>query len=164
MAERWGHDLQAQLASAGLLAEKGRLLDGLWGEVFQREPFAPADVDEDLYGGFIGNEDRRALNRVRATPPEQLAERAAQGKLAFQDGRLDELVFRWRARNFPATLSAEEAERWQGHLAARLHEGEGGAQTLAAFMERIDQLGETVDERGEEILSALYDYAEQIAP
>ena len=59
------------------------------------------------------------MNRVRATAPEQLAERAAQGKLAFQDGRLDELVFRWRARNFPSTLSAEEAERWQAHLAAR---------------------------------------------
>jgi exodeoxyribonuclease-1 len=164
MAERWGHDTEAQLANARLLAGKSQLLDGLWGDVFQREPFAPADVDEDLYGGFIGNEDRRTLNRVRVTAPEQLAERAAQGKLAFQDGRLDELVFRWRARNFPATLSADEAERWQGHLAARLHEGEGGAQTLAAFMERIDQLGEAADERGEEILSALYEYAEQIAP
>ncbi|MBW8844851.1 MAG: exodeoxyribonuclease I [Burkholderiales bacterium] len=168
MAERWGHDIDAQLVHAKLLGEKGRLLDGLWGDVFQREPFAPADVDEDLYGGFIGNEDRRALNRVRTTSPEQLAERAAQGKLAFQDARLDELVFRWRARNFPASLSADEAERWQAHLAARLHEGEGGAQTLAAFMERIDQLGQTfeerADERGEAILSALYDYAEQIAP
>jgi exodeoxyribonuclease-1 len=61
-------------------------------------------------------------------------------------------------------LSVEEVERWQAHLAARLHDGEGGAQTLAAFMERIDQLGETADERGEGILSALYDYAEQIAP
>ena len=164
MAERWGHDVEAQLANAKLLAEKGRLLDGLWLDVFQREPFEAADVDEDLYGGFIGNEDRRALNRVRTTAPEQLAERAAQGKLAFQDGRLEELVFRWRARNFPGSLSAEEAERWQAHLAARLHEGEGGAQTLSAFMERIDQLGEAADEREEEILSALYDYAEQIAP
>ncbi len=168
MAQRWGHDLDAQLAHARLLAEKGRLLDGLWLDVFQREPFEAADVDEDLYGGFIGNDDRRALNRVRTMAPEQLAERAAQGKLAFQDGRLEELVFRWRARNFPASLSGQEQERWQAHLAARLHDGEGGAQTLAAFMERIDQLGQDVeakaDERGEAILSALYDYAEQIAP
>jgi exodeoxyribonuclease I len=164
MAERWGHDIQQQLAHAQLLADKGRLLDGLWPDVFQREPFAPADVDEDLYGGFIGNEDRRALNRVRGMTPELLAERAAQGKLAFQDARLEELVFRWRARNFPVSLHAEEGERWQAHLAARLHQGEGGAQTLSAFMERIDQLGEAADERGEEILSALYDYAEQIAP
>ncbi len=164
MAAKWGLDMEAQLAHARLLAAKGRLLDGLWADVFEREPFAAADVDEDLYGGFIGNEDRRALNRVRTTSPEQLAERAAQGKLAFQDKRLDELVFRWRARNFAQSLSAEETQRWQAHLAARLHEGEGGALTLSAFMERIDELGESADERGEQILSALYDYAEQIAP
>ena len=165
MAERWGLDVEAQLTHARLLAEKGRLLDGLWADVFQREPFEAADVDEDLYGGFIGNEDRRALNRVRTLAPEQLTERAAQGKLAFQDARLDELVFRWRARNFPASLSPEEAERWQAHCAGRLHDGEGGAQTLSAFMERIDVLGENADdERSQQILGALYDYAEQIAP
>ena len=165
MAERWGHDVEAQLAHARVLAEKGRLLDGLWADVFQREPFEAADVDEDLYGGFIGNDDRRALNRVRTMTPEQLTERAAQGKLAFQDARLEELVFRWRARNFPGSLAPEEAERWQVHCAARLHDGEGGSQTLSAFMERIDVLGESADdERSQEILGALYDYAEQIAP
>ncbi|WP_204270038.1 hypothetical protein, partial [Escherichia coli] len=49
MAERWALDLDAQLAHARRLAEQGRLLDGLWHEVFQREPFAASDVDEDLY-------------------------------------------------------------------------------------------------------------------
>jgi exodeoxyribonuclease I len=164
MAARWGFEAEPQLAHARLLAEKGRLLDGLWGEVFQREPFAPADVDEDLYGGFIGNEDRRTLQRLRAMTPEQVAERVDAGKLVFADARLEELVFRWRARNFPATLTPEDAARWDAHRSARLHEGAGGATTLAAFMEQIDQLGEAADERGEEILSALYDYAEQIAP
>ena len=36
--------------------------------------------------------------------------------------------------------------------------------TLAEFFERIDRLSEDADERGQEILGALYDYAEQIAP
>jgi exodeoxyribonuclease-1 len=77
------------------------------------------------------------------------------------------LVFRFRARNWPASLSAPEQQRWSAHCAARLHGGEGGAQTLAAHFERIDQLSEQLaetDERGQEILGALYDYAEQIAP
>lgn len=164
MAERWGFDLQAQLVNARLLAEKGRLLDGLWGDVFTREPMAAPDVDEDLYGGFIGNEDRRALNRVRGLDPQTLAARAAEGKLVFQDERLAELVFRWRARNFPASLSAEDSRRWLAHRSGRLHGGAGGCTTLADFMERLDTLGESADERGQEILSALYDYAEQIAP
>jgi len=74
------------------------------------------------------------------------------------------LFFRYRARGFPATLNADERARWQAHCAARLHEGEGGAQTLAEFFEQIDTLSETADERGQDILGALYDYAEQIAP
>ncbi len=164
MAARWGFELEPQLANARTLAEKGRLLDGLWPDVFARDPAAPQDVDEDLYGGFIGNEDRRSLNRLRMLTPNEIAERAASGKLAFADSRLDELVFRWRARNFPASLAAHEATRWQAHLAARLHEGAGGCTTLAAFMEQLDALGEGADERGQEILSGLYDYAEQIAP
>jgi exodeoxyribonuclease-1 len=77
---------------------------------------------------------------------------------------LDELVFRFRARNFPASLSEPEQQRWADHCAARLHDGAGGAQTLAAFFEQIDQLNESADERGQDILGALYDYAEQIAP
>ncbi|MNJ05783.1 hypothetical protein D3C73_1673430 [compost metagenome] len=47
---------------------------------------------------------------------------------------------------------------------ARLFDGEGGARTIETLFAEIDQLSETADERGEEILGALYDYAEAIAP
>ena len=93
-------------------------------------------------------------------PPEQLAGR----RTGFEDARLEELFFRYRARNFPATLDEAELERWEQHRVARLHGGEGGAMTLQAFFDRIDVLNESADERGQEILAALYDYAEQIAP
>ena len=46
----------------------------------------------------------------------------------------------------------------------RLHDGAGGSTTLAAFFEQIDVLGESADERGQDILGALVDYATQIAP
>jgi len=167
MAEKWGLDIAQGLAHAQLLAEQGRLLDGLWGAVFKRDALPAQDVDEDLYGGFLSPDDRRALQRVRGLTPEQMAQRAAEGKLNFADERLDELVFRWRARNFPASLGADELQRWEAHRAARLLDGAGGAQTLAAFFEQIDQLGQQLDEsdeRGQDILGALYDYAEQIAP
>ncbi|MDC8772941.1 exodeoxyribonuclease I [Roseateles albus] len=166
LAARWGLDMAQGLAHAQLLMDKnGRALDGLWGEVFKREkaPSLP-DVDEDLYGGFVGPDDRRALTRLRSLTPEQLTQRAEEGKLSFTDSRLDELVFRFRARNWPASLSPAEQERWTAHCAGRLHEGQGGAQTLSAHFEQIDQLSETADEHGQEILGALYDYAEQIAP
>lgn len=169
MAQRWGLDLSLNLSRAELLAERGAEMVGRWPQVFQRPAVdGSVDVDEDLYGGFLSNDDRRSLERLRGLAPEALAERVAQGKVAFEDGRLEELLFRYRARNWPESLDDDEQARWQHHCAARLHLGEGGAQTLEAFFERIDTLAEAADaaedERAQEILSALYDWAEQIAP
>jgi exodeoxyribonuclease-1 len=161
VAARWGLDVAQGLRHAELAAQQGGTMAGIWPEVFQRAAPAEApDVDEDLYGGFVNSDDRRSLQRLRAFSPEALATK----RPAFADGRLDELLFRYRARNFPATLNPEEGARWLAHCAARLHGGAGGALTLAAFFEQIDALNENADERGQEILGALYDYAEQIAP
>ena len=164
-AERWGLDLAAAQQYAEHAAALGRHLDVLWPQVFQRkEPATRPDVDEDLYGGFIGNEDRRTLQRLRQLSPDQLAGK----RVAFQDGRLDELLFRYRARNFPTTLDDAEQERWQQHCAARLHGGEAGCVTLAAFTEKVDEQADAAmerdDERAQGLLEALMDYAESIAP
>ena len=164
-AERWGLDLSLAQQHAEHAAALGRQLDVLWPQVFARkEPATKPDVDEDLYGGFIGNEDRRTLQRLRQLSPDQLAGK----RVAFQDGRLDELLFRYRARNFPQTLDGAEQERWQQHCVARLHGGEAGCTTVAAFTEKVDELAEAAmerdDERAQGLLEALMDYAESIAP
>jgi exodeoxyribonuclease-1 len=161
LADRWEIDLGRALRHAQAAPDVAALMQGAWAEVYARPaPGAAVDVDEDLYGGFVGNEDRRRLERLRRMDGEQLAGQ----RVAFDDERLEELLFRYRARNFPATLSADERERWLDHCSARLHEGAGGCMTLADYFERIDALNETADERGQEILGALYDYAERIAP
>jgi exodeoxyribonuclease-1 len=158
---RCGIDVERALAHAQAAPDVAALMQGAWAEVYARPAPAEApDVDEDLYGGFVGNDDRRKLNRLRTLSGAELA----RERTAFEDARLAELLFRYRARNFPDTLSSEEAGRWVEHCSARLHEGAGGSTTLAAFFERIDALNEQADERGQEILGALYDYAEQIAP
>jgi exodeoxyribonuclease-1 len=163
---KWGLDMATALQRAEWLAARVTQMDGIWAEVYGRdgrEGKAPVDVDEDLYGGFVGNEDRRVLQRLKALSPQDLAAKRTD----FVDERLDELLFRYRARNFPDTLDAQEQARWLALREARLHEGEGGGLTLAAYFERIDALSETLkddDERGQEILGALYDWAEQIAP
>lgn len=162
MAQRWGLDLESALAHADVAAAAGigNAMSATWRAVFQRPAEATPDVDEDLYGGFIGNKDRGQLNRLRTLTPQQLAD----ARPGFDDGRLEELLFRYRARNFPATLSEDDAQRWEEHRAARLFDGADGARTIAMLFEEIDRLSETVDERGEELLGALYDYAEAIAP
>ncbi len=160
-AERYAIDVERALAHAAAAPDVAALMQGAWREVYQRPASGEAvDVDEDLYGGFLGNEDRRRLERLRKLSGEQLAGQ----RVGFDDERLEELLFRYRARNFPATLSADETTRWLEHCSARLHDGAGGSTTLAQFFERIDELNEDADDRGQEILGALYDYAEQIAP
>jgi exodeoxyribonuclease-1 len=159
MAAKWGVDIDAALRNAEKAAGLPDM-SAIWPEVFQRPKDAIPDVDEDLYGGFIGNDDRRRLNRLRALPPAELA----HSRTGFDDDRLEELVFRYRARNFAETLSPEDAERWEAHRAARLLDGEGGARHVDAFLAELDVLAETADERGEAVLGALYEYVEMIAP
>ncbi len=167
VVSRWGLDVDLAMKHAEQCAQQGHRMAGVWPEVYERPRAGVPDVDEDLYGGFIGNDDRKLLERLRAMGAEQLAQQWQGRQPAFSDERLDELVFRYRARNFPDALSEEEQQRWHDHCAARLHEGQEGYLTLQAFFEKIDELGEQLgdeDERGQEILGALYDYAEQIAP
>ncbi|MFZ2387666.1 MAG: exodeoxyribonuclease I [Polaromonas sp.] len=159
MAAKWSIDMEAALRHAEIAASLPDM-SAIWPEVFQRPREAAPDVDEDLYGGFIGNADRRRLNQLRALSPAELA----HSRTGFDDDRLEELLFRYRARNFAETLTPDESVRWEAHRAARLLEGEGGARNVDALFAQIDALSETADERGEAILGMLYDYAEAIAP
>ena len=160
-AAKWGLAIEPGLRHAEIAAQLAPKLAGMWPAVFERPARdGPTDVDEDLYGGFIGNDDRRSLQRLSRMSASQLA----AARPAFSDTRLDELVFRYRARNFPETLDDAQRMQWIEHCAHRLHDGAGGALTLEAFFERIDVLGEEADERGQDILGALVDYATQIAP
>ena len=159
MAAKWGIDTAAALANA----EKARALpdmSAIWPELFNRPKLETPDVDEDLYGGFVGNADRRRLNRLRELSPAELA----VSRVGFDDDRLAELVFRYRARNFPTTLSPDELERWGAHRAARLLDGEGGARNLDTLLAQLDTLADRADEKGQAVLEALADYAELIAP
>jgi len=159
MAQRWGIDVDAQLQHAHY-AQDLPDMSAIWSEVFERPEGPRLDVDEDLYGGFVSNSDRRRLTDLRAMTADQLA----SAHPAFEDARLPELLFRYRARNFPEGLSDEEAARWEVHRAGRLYGGLGGARTIERLFDEIDRLSESTDERGEAVLGALYDYAESIAP
>ncbi len=158
-ARQWEIDMEQALQYAEFLRDAPDLT-ALWQEVYQRGEIEAVDVDEDLYGGFIGNNDRRTLTKLHDLSPTALM----QTDPAFDDPRLEELLFRYRARNFPDLLSVPDTQRWQQLRAARLFDGMGNARTLEQLFAAIDTLAETADERGETILAELYDYAVSIAP
>ncbi|WP_024890479.1 exodeoxyribonuclease I [Luteimonas huabeiensis] len=122
----------ARLREAGpALAEKVRRVYAAG------EERAPADADASLYDGFVGDADRRRCAELRATPPAQLGAR----DFGFQDPRLVELLFRYRARNWPELLTPEERARWDDYRRRRLAEGsELSEQSLPAFFAEIAAL------------------------
>jgi exodeoxyribonuclease-1 len=91
-------------------------------EVFStpRDAFEESsDPDRMLYsGGFFSPADRRLMKKILLVPADKLG-----GHLwSFQDNRLPLMLFRYRARNYPDSLSMEEARAWDKDRKARLIE------------------------------------------
>ncbi|PHV12843.1 exodeoxyribonuclease I [Chitinimonas sp. BJB300] len=122
---------------AGLLAQHSKTLANKLKQVYSREQNLPTrDVDEALYDGFLGDGDRRQLDKCRAATPQALAGMA----LNFTDTRLHEVVFRYRARNWPNSLSEPDQVRWQQHRAERLLDGAHGYLNLDTLHEKLAAL------------------------
>lgn len=103
----------------------------------QQAERAVSDADGAIYDGFLGDGDRKRCAEVRATPPDQLGTRTS----GFQDPRLDELLFRYRARNWPEHLDAGERMRWDAYRRQRLAEGsELSEHSLPGFFAEIAQM------------------------
>ncbi|OCQ52701.1 Exodeoxyribonuclease I [Photorhabdus australis subsp. thailandensis] len=78
----------------------------------QTESFPESDnVDAKLYDGFFSDADKAAMNIIRETLPQNLPAL----DLTFQDPRIKTLLFRYRARNYPSTLTYDEQQRWLRH-------------------------------------------------
>jgi exodeoxyribonuclease-1 len=107
---------------AAILRDAGPALAEKVRRVFASERARePADADASLYDGFIGDGDKRRFSAVRATPPHALGSK----DFGFTDQRLPELLFRYRARNWPHSLSAAERERWDAYRRHRLLDESG---------------------------------------
>jgi exodeoxyribonuclease-1 len=131
-------DAPTALRRAARLREAGPALAEKIRRVYTSERARePADVDASLYDGFIGDGDKRRCSEVRASPPALLATR----DFGFQDPRLSELLFRYRARNWPETLTADERDRWNAYRRLRLDVDSGWSEsTFAQFRAEIDAL------------------------
>lgn len=114
---RIGLDVDANLAHGARLREAVGLAEKLRRVYANAAAAAPAeDAELALYGGFLPDADRPLLERVRATPPGQLG----TTDFPFRDRRYPELLFRYRARNWPDTLDADERLRWDEFRRERL--------------------------------------------
>ena len=76
----------------------------------ETEQALPDDVDFALYAGnFLSTHDKDLLTSLPLMDPEGLS----QWTKLFDDPRYDTLLFRYRARNFPQSLTQSEWKLWQ---------------------------------------------------
>ena len=128
--------------------------------IYAEEAFVPSeDPEQQLYDGFFTERDRRLCDQVRRVDPQELARQS----WPFDDARLPELLFRYRARNFPETLSADESAHWLNFCRQRLTDGQWGApNTLADFSAALAASSAGADAQQQALLTDWQIYAEQL--
>jgi exodeoxyribonuclease-1 len=155
-AKRLGIDVELCLKNGELLAKNfSPLFTNKISRVFN-SPYensqTSVDVDLALYnGGFFSAIDKKAMTQIRNTSPEKLATLSFH----YDDLRLPEMLFRYRARNYPNTLTTVEWEKWRAFCVEKLNNDTN--ISLNDYLQRVDSLQN--QEKNAELLKSLLDYA-----
>lgn len=161
-AERLNIDIAACEANRQIILNKIDALAEKTGQVFGHNDFPEVtDPDAQIYsGGFFSDADYGRMDRIRKSSPEELSKL----NLTFDDPRLPEMLFRYRARNFPDSLNAEEKQRWNDYRKERFTDPALSPRTMNRFLAEIEELqcGEQTTGAELVILEELLDYAETI--
>ena len=140
----------AQIKQSGDLGD--RIRQAFRNNEFESHP----DPELNLYGGFFSDTDRDRIERIRLATPDELTGFPQN----FDDARLPELLFRYRARNWPETLNNDEQQRWEEFRRQKLTDPQaGGSITLDAFDKKLEELGQ-YDDLTEEQMIVLEELAE----
>lgn len=141
---------KAMLAQAPHFAENIRT-------VFEnRREFAKqSDAEAQLYDGFLNDRDRLRVETVRNATPRELADFHPE----FIDERLAPLLLRYKARNYPQSLTSAESAEWEAWRGARIQ------RRLPSFMKSLHTLAATIEDDDKQfILQELQLWAENVMP
>lgn len=123
----------------------------------------PNETNPDylLYSGFINDADKQKMTQLHQLTPEKLAVNAP----LFNDDRLNSLLFLFRARNYPHSLSDSEQQKWQRYRTDKLMHGlDNPNLTMEDFSLVLENLAHehASDEQKMKILKALYLYVQSL--
>ena len=155
-AERIGIDRQRCLANLTLLRQHPEIREKVVTLFAEAEPFAPVeDVDARIYDGFFSDADRSAMNIILQTDPSNLPAL----DLTYNDKRIEQLLFRYRARNFPGTLDDAEQQRWLQHRREAL-----SPERVQSYVLELESLFNLYEGDSDKIaqLKALFEYAREL--
>jgi len=161
-AKRLDIDIDKCLMHRELILEHIEEFAGKTSTIFQQNEFPEIhDPDAQLYsGGFFSRDDSARIDKVRTTHASRLAEL----HIHFDDPRLEEMLFRYRARNFPETLSDDEQEHWKEYRREKLNDPAVSHRTINQFLAEIESIQTAPDTIGSQLvlLEELVEYANSI--
>ncbi|MCL0011639.1 exodeoxyribonuclease I [Providencia rettgeri] len=156
-AERTGVDRDLCMRNLETLRKNPEIRNKLIELFSEPQVFTESDdVYTQIYNGFFSPSDRSTMDIIRETSPQNLPAL----ELSFEDKRMKELFFRYKARNYPATLSYDEQQRWLQHRRDYFSE-----ERLTEYMQQIQLLlvEHQHDEKRCQQLKALISYARDLA-
>ncbi|MBT3437623.1 MAG: exodeoxyribonuclease I [Oceanospirillaceae bacterium] len=162
-AQQFGIDKSRCQTHLNYLQGDDGLRQALLDAFTNRSEFPPVDPDAGLYGGgFFSDHDRKLMHKVHQQNPETWND----AEFNFKDSRLEAMLFRLKARNYPDQLTADEMQAWEAFRAERLLDATAsGARTFDVFANELNALGQsTTDPQSIAILEELHMYAESIYP
>jgi len=131
-------------------------------QAFTQQTFPESsDPDAQIYsGGFFSPADNNRIEQVRSCAVNRLSE----CKPGFDDKRLPEMLFRYRARNFPETLDDDEREQWNEYRHQRLTDPSLGPRTYNQYKAEIAELQDGPETTGDQlvILEDLIEYGKSV--
>ena len=140
-------------------------ISGKLAQVFASRDYEEiTDPDLSLYsGGFFSDADRNTMVQLRSLTPEELV----NSNPLFEDARLPEMLFRYKARNYRQTLSSDEQKQWKKYRLERLTQSDGENSkmlTLGEYMKRLDTLISSPDTTDKQklVLNELMAYGKQM--
>jgi len=119
------------------------------------------DPEQQLYCGFFDDHDKHLMAKVRTADPSSLV----GSEFPFKDSRLTEMLFRYRARNYFASLTPQEQARWREFCRWRLTSPEAQSSlTLVEFEQRIQTImdAESTTPEQRQLLQRLAGYGAQL--
>ncbi|QTM01808.1 exodeoxyribonuclease I [Mannheimia sp. ZY171111] len=156
-AERLGIDRALCLANLQALKAQKSLVREKVLEIFndKRVFELSPNVETTLYDGFFSTSDKNNMAILRTLLPEHLANHG----LKFEDPRVEKLLFHYRARHYPQTLTRAEQIKWQKYCHQQID------AKAEQFAKSIDELYQQYNDNPGivKLLENLTAYAEQIS-
>lgn len=116
------------------------------------------DVDGSLYrGAFLTEADKLRLQQIRSAQPTEIAGLCGY----FDDKRLDEMAWRFLARNYPESLDEQQQTTWNEHCTARLQDDTAPWLSINRYNSLLDTL-HSENDKDAELIRQLRDYGECI--